>query len=303
MPPGRVVDADVAGMPEAKRLLAIAFASSTLATKNGARLVPTDDLMQTQSGNAAGADRGGWQLITPLTTISGDASHAVLFTERAPADEHGLVQAAHPDQATIDVFFFRRRNAEWTLEKRLNKVASAGFFGAVESASTAHVSPSTYAVTFISSSCWQGYCGKWLIIVGLEQERVSVLADGMRMAADDVEAKEGCAEALKSKATEISFAGTSSFSGTAGAKAAASARKLLSSSQCYSVEGRFSFAEDSKHARMHGDLAVSFSGTLALPASKSAPAEGIYTFSTLAIYQIVGGRYRLVHGENPVPRI
>jgi hypothetical protein len=84
MPPGRVVDADVAGMPEAKRLLAIAFASSTLATKNGARLVPTDGLMQTQSGNAAGADRGGWQLITPLTTISGDASHAVLFTERAP---------------------------------------------------------------------------------------------------------------------------------------------------------------------------------------------------------------------------
>jgi hypothetical protein len=281
------------------QLMEIAFPASKSIAGSDARLLDTDSapvLRETADGSVESSER-----ITPLGRIVQDPSHVALITARARSNEEGVIQAAHPDQAVIGAYLFSRRQNGWRLVTRADNVVSAGFFGALDSIEVTRISATTHAISILSSSCWQGYCGTWLTVIGLGSNHIEVWGDGIRLAANDIAAKEECAGALRKEGAKISSSSPLPVDETASGGAASDTSEGASD-QCFSITGRYAFSGISwRDVSTPPDLILSFKGLVAPTSSGPAGQGTCYAVKSVAIYKLRDGQYRLFAGANPVP--
>jgi hypothetical protein len=284
------------------QLMELAFPISKSIAGSDARLLETVSApLPQETPNGFQEPSPSSERVTPLGLIVQDPSHVALITARTSSDEKGFIRAAHSDQAVIGVYGFVERQKGWELESRADNVVSAGFFGTVDSIEAARITATTYAISIVSSSCWQGYCGTWLTVIGLGTHHVEVWGDGIRLAANDIAAKAECADALRDQVSTILPSSPLPVEKTVSGSAASDASDVASD-ECFSITSQYAFAGiSSQPDSTSGDLILSFKGLVVPTGSGTAEQRVSHAVDSVAIYKLLGGHYRLFAGTNPVP--
>ena len=97
-----------------------------------------------------------------------------------------------PCSQTIGAYFFEQDAAGWRLTGRQDAAPESGVQGEISTTRFHKLANGHYAMTAEWGSCWQGYCGTWLVVLGLEPGKATVLADGIRTSAENDGAYGSC---------------------------------------------------------------------------------------------------------------
>jgi hypothetical protein len=102
--------------------------------------------------------------VSPMYVVRIDETHAAMVTANAPAGDY----SCHACQQIIGVYNFVKEAKGWRLSRRQDAVSSSGADGLIGETKVHKVSEGRFVMTSLWGSCWQGYCGNWLVIVGLD---------------------------------------------------------------------------------------------------------------------------------------
>jgi len=263
-------------VPEAGKLLVVAFPKAVQGNRDGAVFVATSD--ENLDADQSGDDASEMQMITPIALIKADETNVALIVERVAADATGVVRAAHPSQAIIDAYFFTKRYGAITLDHRKVGILNAGFFGSIDRSDVFALTPTSRAVTLTYGTCFQGECGTWVSVFVVSQGKVVVWADALPLSADNLSAEEVCSRYRL--------------------------RGVPLERGCYSAVGTFDFGRGSFRTKP-SDLVIRFKSALTGDQSRDGKMQeskaGGYV-NTVAVYRVINGKYVLLRGSNPVPR-
>lgn len=256
--------------------------------------------------NAANGDPIPGRLISILTLFRTGAGDVVLVTAEVPSDADGGPSVSHASDALIGVAIFHSINGGWSLKAQQEKVTHAGFFGAVQSTSIARVSSSAYAVSLMSSSCWQGICGSWLSIVGITEDEIAPWIEGLRLSADDLNFEVtwnqdlGCDDMLN----HLGKHGKTGlvFSSLKRGEPIPVLNLPNDRRSCFFVSGQPAFEPSySTSTRKYADLKIAFQGKWSVVDTDTLTSTKPRYLKNIATYRLQGGKYRLVSGYDPVP--
>jgi len=262
-------------VPASAELLAIAFPKAVKGARDGVILVDRNDIHFAPAPSTNGLT--DLQELTPLAVVPGDSTHVMLIAERIDADPAGQAQVTHSGPAAIDAYTFSRHNGHYTLDRWKIGFTNAGFSGFVNRTDVSDLTPSARAVSLIFGTCYNGYCGTWVSVLGLARNNVTVWADSLPLSADNLGAVKGCADQHE--------------------------HALLLSPGCVSVVGTFEFGRGPAGTKPT-DLVMRFKRDMHgynKPSEKKKKASGSYVNSE-AVYRVLDGTYKLVRGSNPVPQ-
>ena len=209
--------------------------------------------------------------VTPIYVVRLDDTHAAMLTLALPVDDSNQPMNCHACPGTIGAYFFEHTDAGWRLTDRQDAVAQSGVEGNIGKTSVVKLAEGHYALSAEWGSCWQGYCGSWLVVVGLVPGKATLLSPGIALSAQNDGAYGAC-------------------SALDGAQDASQQPGELH--ECFDVSGTWQY--------QGSRLLVSFDGRLSeLDASgKLLPTKKI---AQQAVYAIAPGRMTLQEGTNPVP--
>jgi hypothetical protein len=110
-------------------------------------------------------------LIEPLDVIRLDATHAVLMTQATPT-QGGQVVCGYACSYFTGAVFFQHKPSGWRVSKRVTAIAWYSYGGKVRAERWPGV-----GVLFsqIDGGCWQGDCTDYVIMLGLQPDRVMPL--------------------------------------------------------------------------------------------------------------------------------
>jgi len=206
--------------------------------------------------------------ILPLYVVKLSESHAVMLTQALPVDSSGEALACHACPGYVGAYSFTRDPSGWRLTARQDAVAEIGVNGSLGKTQIVRVGENGFLFTADWGSCWQGYCGHWLALLGLQPDRAIPYAPHLMLSAENTGAHEEC--------------GSSPVPAVISDPA----------HQCFDVKGIW---------KIQGDrLVANFLGhrTDLDPEGKRLPKK---TVKQQAVYRIEKERLVLESGENPVP--
>ena len=148
-------------------------------------------------------------------------------------------------------------------------MAVSGVEGDIGKTNISKLDEGHYALTAEWGSCWQGYCGTWLVLVGLVPDKATLLSPGIALSAENDGAYGACTALDAADATDDA------------------------PHECFDVSSKWKF--------QGSNLLITFDGRLSeLDASgKLLPTKDIA--QQQVIYAIAPGRMTLLTGTNPVP--
>lgn len=206
--------------------------------------------------------------ISPIYVVQLDGTHAAMLTEVMPGGEEN--NSCHACSVIVGAYFFSKDNSGWRLTGRQDAVATSGVEGNIGTTGIVKISKAHYALTSVWGSCWQGYCGEWLVVVGLEKDRASVLADGIPLSAGNNGAYGSCS-AIDSPAEEDEDS---------------------LHNECIDVQSKWKFQGNR--------LILSFQGRLR-PVDGNRNPQPVQLIKQQAVYEVIEDKLKLVKGTNPVP--
>jgi len=271
--------------PTAAQLMALAFPG----WRDGARLQPV--MLPEAAAHGAWA---GWQaganraLAEPGPVLRTDASHLTLIAGLVPADADGKPASAHLTPMALAAYQFEQRGGAWTLAARQGVFALRGFFGTAKLAAVA-LSNRQQALAVEYGSCWQGYCGTWMTLYEVEQEKVrrEPLVE-LALSGININSALDCARRLQ-PLIEPPPQDTALHEGQDGA--------APGSHDCYAIDS--SWRIDHAHGQP-GDLAIHYHGAISRADAHAAAPVAV---DQRQVLRYESGRYRAVSGVNPVPPI
>jgi hypothetical protein len=208
--------------------------------------------------------------VQPLYVVQLDDTHAALLTQTAPVDERDEPFSCHACALTVGAYFFERDDKGWRLTSRQDDAVESGLQGNLGTTGITKLADGHYAFTSEWGSCWQGYCGTWLVVLGLEPGKASVLSSGIRTSVDNEGAYGSCSALDNPKAAD--------------------AEAL--SHECLDIDSTWKFVNKRLHLHFTGRLSELDDKGARKPTQKIAQD---------AEYAIVQGELQLVQGTNPVP--
>lgn len=207
--------------------------------------------------------------VSPMYVVKLDDTHAALVTETRPISEQDKrPYTCHACPGTVGAYFFERDAKGWRLTHRQDGAIQSGVEGNIGTTSVAKLADGHYAVASEWGSCWQGYCGTWLVVLGLKAGKATPLAYGIPMSADN-DGAHGACSALDTPPTEPE-----------------------DKYECFDVRSKWKFQQ--------GRLIVNFEGRL----SKLKGLNQLFPTEVIrqqAVYEVAEDSLELVKGKNPVP--
>lgn len=209
--------------------------------------------------------------VTPIFVVRFDDSHAAMLTSTVPVDEDGQPFTCHACPGIVGAYFFEHHSSGWRLRVRQDAATQSGLEGNIGTASIVKLAESHYALASEWGSCWQGYCGTWLVVLGLTPGKASLLAAGIPLSVDNDGAHDACS-ALDAPQKEPA--------------------EPEDKNECLQIQSKWTF----KGGRLH----INFDGRLSNLEGNNTllPTEKVHTE---AIYEIKGDHLELARGTNPVP--
>lgn len=251
--------------PAAAMLLAQAFPGWPA---QGPRALQTLDLPPAPGGGPHDGPVQAW--VQPLHVVAFDDDHLALVTQAVRAGEGGTPQDCHACGAVVGAYFFERRADGWHLTERQDDVLETGAAGSLGTTQVHRLEQGQYALSADWGSCWQGYCGRWLALVGLRPGHATVLSDGVRLGVDNDAIAGAC----------------SALDGRHGVPAAARRQ------ECLQVHGSW---------KMQGpQLAIHFSGRLRVKGARGR-MQRVHQVDEQVVYRLSASSMFLMKGRNPVP--
>jgi hypothetical protein len=211
--------------------------------------------------------------VSPREVVKLDDTHAVMLTETVPLDDQGQPMDSHANGAWLGAYFFEQGAEGWKLASRNDAVDYLGFMGNLGTTKIERIAAQRFGLTITNGSCWQGYCGQWLSVYGLEAGKVSTLASAIALSATNEGADEACEKVLKSEKPEEPPRG-----------------------ECYDIGGTPAFTPGADDTTP-GEMRLAFKGER----TAGAKARRVDTVDTTLIYAWRNGAYVLTEGKNPVP--
>ncbi len=209
--------------------------------------------------------------VTPLYVVRLDDTHAAMVTQALPVDDSSKPMDCHACSGTIGAYFFEHKADGWQLAQRQDAVAQSGVEGNIGKTNISKLSDGHYALTAEWGSCWQGYCGSWLVVVGLVPGKATLLAPGIALSADNDGAYGAC----------------SALDG-----AQDDSNQTDEAHECFEVSSKWQFQGNRLLVNFEGRLGELDANGKPLPVKKVAQQ---------AAYAIEPGRMVLQAGSNPVP--
>ncbi|MGQ3055467.1 MAG: hypothetical protein ACT6S0_27070, partial [Roseateles sp.] len=195
-------------------------------------------------------------------------------TEAVPVDDSGQPMNGHPDGAWLGAYSFEQGAEGWKLTGRSDAVDYLGFMGFMGNTKVERITPRRFALTITNGSCWQGYCGRWLSVYGLETGKVRPLASAIPLSATNEGADEACGKVLKSQKPDSQ-----------------------PQHECYDISGTPRFVAAGAEDSTPGELRIAFKGAR----TASAKARRVDTIDTTLVYAYRNDAYVVTEGRNPVP--
>lgn len=226
--------------------------------------------------------------VSPREVVRLDDTHAVMLTEGVEVADNGERDDSYASGAWLGAYFFVRQASGWVLDKRIDGVDYGGVAGSFGESRVVRLSPSEFGLVLTSGGCWQGYCGSWASVYGVARGEVRSLVDTLRVAADNIGAKEDCEGLLKNDAAPASSAATQPAEPVSQAS-----DEAPDTPDCFNVVGKLEVVQG-KDAP--GDLRIAFTG-----AETVGKGKAVRDVDNVAVYRLKNGRYALSEGSNPVP--
>jgi hypothetical protein len=209
--------------------------------------------------------------VEPLYVVRLDESHAVLLTAAREVGAGTEPFGCHACDSIVGANFFELTESGWKLQARNDAIARSGSFGDIGKTEIHRIAGSQFAFTAEWGSCWQGYCGSWLVLVGLKPGMATLLSPGVPLSAENDGAYGACS-ALDAKPAIVSEE---------------------EPRECFDVKGAW---------KIQGErLVMNFKGRLNEfgPDGKLMPLQQI---DRRVVYQINSEQLKLFSGGNPVPK-
>lgn len=207
--------------------------------------------------------------VTPIYVVKLNPTHAVMLTDTRPyADDSKMPYDCHACSGIIGAYFFEHDEHGWRLTARQDGVTQSGVNGNIGVTSLVKLSEEHYALTADWGSCWQGYCGSWLVVVGLKPGKAALMTSGIPIEGDNAGAVGPCDQSnaeLKDRGDEL---------------------------ECFGIHGSWKFLDESLYVEFAG-MRGKFHGSRRTFASEEIQQQ--------AIYKVVDGTLKLIKGSNPVP--
>ena len=191
-----------------------------------------------------------------------------MLTETQPGDEDALT--CHECKATLGAYFFQHDEAGWRLTSRQDAVAEGGAYGQLGGVSITKLGNSHDAATVQWESCWQGYCGSWLALVGLQPDHATRLAKGIPLSVDSDGAHASCRALDDPKNADAE----------------------AKSNECLDIRSSWQFQGHRLVVAFEGRLSAFHHAGKLQPARKTGQQAG---------YEVKQDELTLVMGDNPVP--
>lgn len=229
--------------------------------------------------------------VLPRQVVRLDDTHAVMLTEGVEVTDTGERDDSYASGAWLGAYFFARQAAGWVLDKRIDGVDYGGVAGSYGESRVVRLSPSEFGLVLTSGGCWQGYCGSWASVYGIEHEEVRSLVDTLPVAAGNLGATEDCETILNNGASPASS--TAPQSAQSAQPASDASGDAPDTPQCFNVDGKLEFVQGKDTP---GDLRIAFTG-----AETVGKGKAVRNVDDVAVYRLKNGRYALSEGSNPVP--
>jgi hypothetical protein len=236
-----------------------------------AKVQPVDLSATTDTPTEVGVS-GTSAEISPLYVVRLDDTHAALVTQVLPVDENNRPYDGHASSGMIGAYFFEHSAAGWRMVTRQDSVAISGVEGNIGKTSITKLDEGHFAVTAEWGSCWQGYCGRWLVVVGLQGELASLLHSGIALSVDNDGAHGAC----------------SALDHSASAKEDAKD----GSGECLDIQSEWKFQGNHLLVSYNGRLSQMGANGELLPTKK---------IRERAIYAATPGELTLISGSDPIP--
>lgn len=215
--------------------------------------------------------------IEPIYVVRLDEKHAVMLTHTLPVTDDNQLMDCHACSNYVGAYFFALDDAGWRLTKQQDDAVRTGLEGNLGDTKIVQFGSLGYVFASEWGSCWQGYCGSWLVLAGLQPDRATVLAKGIPMAAQNAGAYADCTERLTNKDASSILP-----------------KEQVSMQECFDVSG--AWKPDG------ATLKVIFQSTISsvddngriLPRKEARES---------AIYEVKNGTFTLEKGRNPVPAL
>ena len=206
--------------------------------------------------------------VTPVQVAKLDDAHAVMLTETVPGNADA--STCHTCSATMGAYFFEHDEMGWRLTARQDAVAESGAFGHLGETAITRLDGGHYAATAQWESCWQGYCGSWLVVVGLRPDHATRLGSAIPLTVDSDGAHASCRALDNPKIADDE----------------------AKSNECLDIESSWQFQGKR--------LIVAFEGRLS-EFGKTGKLLPVRKIRQQAVYEVSQDGLKLVTGDNPVP--
>lgn len=256
---------------ERNKLMAITFPASPLPNAKNIQEVA---LPEYQAGKGAPTSAVMSASVTPIYVVRLDSTHAVMLTHTMPVGEGNEPMMCHACPNYIGAYFFALDEAGWRLTNRQDGAATVGVEGSLGKTAIKKMGENEYAFSAEWGSCWQGYCGNWLVLLGLHSSRISVLSRGIPVSAENTGAYQDCWGEEVDDATSKTEAEKPAH-------------------ECFDVNGDW---------KIEGEkLRVDFRGQIR-GVTDNGQRTALQKIRDTAIYGIKDGKFVLEKGINPVPQ-
>ncbi|WP_157603852.1 hypothetical protein [Rhizobacter sp. Root1221] len=211
--------------------------------------------------------------VSPVYVVRLDDTHAALVTQVLPVDENNRPYDGHAHSGMIGAYFFEHSAAGWRMTDRQDFVTTSGVGGNIGTTGITKLGEGHFAVTAQWGSCWQGYCGRWLVVVGLQGNEATLLNSGIALSVDNDGARGAC-------------------SALSGGDPRAAKEADAEKHECLDIQSKWKFQGNRLLVSYEGRLSKLGENGELLPTRK---------IQEQAIYEATPGKLTLISGRNPVP--
>ncbi len=208
--------------------------------------------------------------VLPLQVVQLDESHALLLTDVRSGED------CHACPGLLGAYAYERDERGWRLAHSQDAVLSYGGYGRLGDLKVHALAPGRHAATLEWGSCWQGVCGSWLQVLGLNAQGLRPLGESLPVAMDNDGMYEACTQLDGKPRQEPPVPGAGP--------------EPLQHQECRQVEGRWRFVADR--------LQIDFKGRERLVQNETL--QPLRRIAQRAVYELQPESLKLVEGENPV---
>lgn len=221
--------------------------------------------------------------VTPIYVVRLDDTHAALVTATVPVEEDsGRTVNCHACSASIGAYFFEHDADGWRLTARQDAAANSGVEGNIGETSIAKLGDGHYAVSAEWGSCWQGNCGSWLVVLGLQANQATLLESGIPLSINNDGAYGACS-ALDAPRKAKPAPGKDDDED-----------EDSNAHECLDIRSKWKFLQNRLLIDFEGRLSKLDTNGQLLPLEK---------VKQQVVYEIVHGLLKPVSGSNPVPAL